>query len=913
MMKGSIQIKLFALCIFLVLITAISISASYYTLTKHDKHRESQQRIQAGFNIFFDDYQNRLADYTTKMTEALRGFTFRWALERYGADDTQIGAPHFIAEYMGKAALALEDVGYGLAANRLMLYASDKRLFCAYLQEDNQATVGVYAQSSTDQDTYIPANDPDEPISMLFFHKTVVPDAPLPSTLPSSYPEPEIPDSLRIEHFRDGQILGIRVIAPVIYKEKTLGVLVADVFYTPGMVSRYAELSKTEVNLFAGTQLSVGTLPAQPELDADALRRYVACDALSRKITTLDVVPVTFEEQGYYQGQCAFQNAEGESVGAITVSLSQKIEQQEIAKLLRSVLLVAVLVSLFAVLFSQLVSRKSIRLLQQLIQYLDRLAKGDLLEPITEDDQGDFKSIKNNLDMLFNIQVRCSTNDELGILSRSFHSMIAYLQQMAHVADNISHGDMTQMVAPRSEHDALGKAYQRMTEYLHRASTVLAAIAGGDLHRAGQVLPELEASVQAEAETFGQTIRTMMMGLQALIEQIRESADAIAATGSSVASLTGEDIRIVQNVQDSMNHIMESMTAMGRTVEDVANNMVMLSSSVEQTSSAIAQMTTAITIIASNTTDLSQQTDQAATVLETAVHKLAGVTESTEVSKELSQATIRDAFEGQQAVEQVKASMDGIQQTNQEAVAAITRFEKLSGDIGTILDVIQDVTEQTTLLALNASIIAAQSGSHGRGFAVIADEIKNLANQVSVSTKGIADIVKTVRQETKAVVQMIREGASQITEGVSRTQQAREMLQKIIGSAKRSSTMVSDIADALNEQKETGYAMIDVMKRLNTLTSEIRKASNEEKEGAVQINAATQHISKMATQTQEATAVQLDEIRELLEMAHTVKDLNAHNLDSSRQINQATTTDLANQAQQLLESIDRFKLNNSTA
>ena len=157
------------------------------------------------------------------------------------------------------------------------------------------------------------------------------------------------------------------------------------------------------------------------------------------------------------------------------------------------------------------------------------------------------------------------------------------------------------------------------------------------------------------------------------------------------------------------------------------------------------------------------------------------------MSRQLSQETIEDALQGQQAVEEVTSSMDTIQQTNSSTVETITRFEQQTQDIGTILDVIDEITDQSSLLALNASIIAAQAGSHGRGFAVIADEMRNLATKVSSSTKDIAAIVKVVQEETVTVVKKIHEGTDDIAQGVRRTQQAREVLQKIFNSAQRSS------------------------------------------------------------------------------------------------------------------------------
>jgi methyl-accepting chemotaxis protein len=294
--------------------------------------------------------------------------------------------------------------------------------------------------------------------------------------------------------------------------------------------------------------------------------------------------------------------------------------------------------------------------------------------------------------------------------------------------------------------------------------------------------------------------------------------------------------------------------------------------------------------------------------LEQATGTLESVTEKADISRTLSEGTIQDALEGQQAVEQVTASMDTIQQTNSGAVEAITHFAQQTGDIDTILDVINEITDQSELLALNASIIAAQAGTHGRGFAVIADEMRGLANRVNSSTKDIATIVQTVQKETKLVVQEIHRGTKNIEQGVQRTQHAQEMLEKIIASAQRSSAVVAEMVTALREmQKTTDQDMKIAMERVHTMTAAITKATGEQKSSTLQINDAVEHIRDMAVQTQTATSQQLQGVPQLLEVSNDVKLLTDQNVQSSQHI-EHTAGDLQAQAQMLIQAVDRFKL-----
>jgi len=489
--------------------------------------------------------------------------------------------------------------------------------------------------------------------------------------------------------------------------------------------------------------------------------------------------------------------------------------------------------------------------------------------------------------------------DEIAILGTAFANIARYLQHVAEVASHIATGVLTGEVHVRSEQDTLGKAVQEMLCYLKYVAEVATTVAEGDLTNTAQV--------RSATDAFGQAIQTMTDGLRTLIVQIRASAEQIAATGTTIASLAGRDISIVEHVQTSAEQMTSTMHEIGASVEEVAHNMEVLSASTEETSASVSQMTSSIGHIAINTNTLTEQTHQTISSLENTVHSLGMVGESTERSKQLSQETIQTALNGQEAVEHVINSMETIQQTITSAVDTITRFEQRSRDIDTILDVIRDITDQTSLLALNASIIAAQAGVHGRGFAVVADEIRNLASGVGTSTKDIAAIVQTLQQDTSCVVQTIHEGADNVNQGMERTQQAREALQKIIASARQSSSVVTEIADTLHELMTTSRNVVVSMEKVNTMTDDITAATREQKASTEQINSASHHITEMASQIQQATTEQLTGVRQLLGTTDYVMKIIDENLESSRQI-ASTTKELSSQADILLHSVDRFKL-----
>jgi methyl-accepting chemotaxis protein len=311
--------------------------------------------------------------------------------------------------------------------------------------------------------------------------------------------------------------------------------------------------------------------------------------------------------------------------------------------------------------------------------------------------------------------------------------------------------------------------------------------------------------------------------------------------------------------------------------------------------------------IASNTAELTQQTDTTREFLTGTMQALEQVIESMETSKQLSQATMQDALEGHTAMAHVTSSMDVLQTTMTTAMEAMASFSQRSQDIDAMLEVIRKIADQTSLLALNASIIAAQAGDQGRGFAVVAEEMKSLATDVATSATEITTIVQTVQHDTDRVVRTVQAGVQNVEQGTERTHQAQDALQKILTSAQRSSAVVTDIAEALHALMADSQHVAKALEHVKAMTDEIHTATHEQETSTVQINQAIVQMNELASQIQHATVYQSTGLQNVLETTSEVTALIDQNVDSSQQMTQATQ-ELAAQAEQLLHSVDRFRL-----
>jgi methyl-accepting chemotaxis protein len=191
------------------------------------------------------------------------------------------------------------------------------------------------------------------------------------------------------------------------------------------------------------------------------------------------------------------------------------------------------------------------------------------------------------------------------------------------------------------------------------------------------------------------------------------------------------------------------------------------------------------------------------------------------------------AEQGGKIVSNTVSTMQGIEKDVNESAATVNELGKRSQMIGEIIGVINDIADQTNLLALNAAIEAARAGEHGRGFAVVADEVRKLAERTQQATEEVSQSIRGIQVETESAVQRIESSTSRVSQGVGLATEAGSALSTIVRSSQSLQTMVQGIAAAATQQ--------------STASGEIARAV----EG---INAVTRQSSEGATQASQAAA-----------------------------------------------------------
>ena len=219
----------------------------------------------------------------------------------------------------------------------------------------------------------------------------------------------------------------------------------------------------------------------------------------------------------------------------------------------------------------------------------------------------------------------------------------------------------------------------------------------------------------------------------------------------------------------------------------------------------------------------SQQASQIQTASE-AVNSMSHITqrmaENAEAATQTSVKATQAAVKGGTAVAETIKGMQRIRVTVQSTGKKIKGLGERSLEIGAIIEVINEIATQTNLLALNAAIEAARAGEQGRGFAVVADEVRKLAERAARATKDITGLIKGIQVETSEAVTVMEEGTREVEEGTKLADQAGAALREIEQIVKQTSNLVTDITKAAGDQVKSTESVVRTMDAISHLTEE---------------------------------------------------------------------------------------------
>lgn len=423
------------------------------------------------------------------------------------------------------------------------------------------------------------------------------------------------------------------------------------------------------------------------------------------------------------------------------------------------------------------------------------------------------------------VKLDIDSKDETGQLAAMLNVLKEAQVEKAKAAQAISEGKLEKVV-PASDKDVLAHAFNSEVDTINHllveAQTIIAANQNGDL------------SIRGDLNKFSGSWRQILEGINSILDSIvapiSEASTVLQRLAKSdfTARMQGQYNGDYESIKNNVNKVVESLNIV---LGKVHNNSENLAQAASEISASTEEM-------AAGANEQTSQTQEIASAIEQMTKTIFENTKSAHKASETAKHSGNKAKDGGKVIAETIEGINRIADVVNQSSETIKKLGVSSSQIGEIVQVINDIADQTNLLALNAAIEAARAGEQGRGFAVVADEVRKLAERTTKATKEIESMIKQIQVDTTGAISAIQKGTVEVEKGKELAKQAEDSLQDIITSSEQVTDITTAVAAASEEQ---AAASEQIAKNIDAISS----VTYQSAEGTSRISQAAEGLYRM--------------------------------------------------------------------